>query len=140
MDQRDSALERSAFPDQPNAAMSYDEFLRRNPAVGYLKVQASRARGALPTPGVRTSVIGHFSDARVLFFDGVTDADGIITGISLPAPPRAASLQSRDPRRGAVYQVYATHPDFAPAYYEIEIFEDITAILPVALRLPEEVM
>lgn len=140
MDQRDSALERSAFPDQPNAAMSYDEFLRRNPATGYLKVQASRARGALPTPGVRTSVIGHFSDARVLFFDGVTDADGIITGIRLPAPPLAASLQSRDPRRGAVYQVYATHPDFAPAYYEIEIFEDITAILPVALRLPEEVM
>ena len=54
MDQRDSALERSAFPNQPNAAMSYDEFLRRNPAVGYLKVQASRARGALPTPGVRS--------------------------------------------------------------------------------------
>jgi len=139
MDEHLSSPDRSAFPDQPPAAMTYDAFLRRNPAVGYLKIQASRAQGVLPTPGVRISVISHFSDARVLFFDGVTDADGIITGIRLPAPPRAASLQSRDPRRGAVYQVYATHPDFAPAYYEIEIFEDITAILPVALRLPGEV-
>lgn len=134
-----SPLDRSAFPNQPAGAIPYDEFLRRNPATGFLKVQASRAQGALPTPGVRISVIGQFNDARVLFFDGVTDEDGIIAGIPLPAPPRAASLQSRDPRPGAVYQVFANHPDFEPSYYEIEIFEGITAILPVALRLPEEV-
>lgn len=139
MEESLSSLDRSAFPDQPAGAITYDEFLRRNPATGYLKVQASRAQSALPTPGVHISVIGHFNDARVLFFDGLTDDDGIISPIALPAPPRAASLQSRDPRRGAVYQVYANHPDFEPAYYEIEVFEGIISILPVALRLPEEV-
>ena len=132
--------DRSAFPTLPTDAIPYDEFLRRNTAEGKLKVQASRAQGALPTAGVRISVISRFSDARVLFFDGVTDADGIIDGIILPAPPAAQSLQADTARRGAVYQVFANHPDFEPQVYEIEIFDGITAILPVALQLPREVM
>lgn len=140
MEWNEPQLDRSAYPDQPTAAISYDEFLRRNTAEGRLKIQASRAQSALPTEGVRISVIGRFNDARVLFFDGVTDADGLITGIILPAPPRAASLQSQDPRRGAVYQVFASHPGFEPEVYEIEMFEGITSILPVTLQLPREVM
>ena len=136
----DSALDRTAYPDLPAGASSYDAFLRRNTALGELKVQASRGRGALPTEGVRISVIGQFNDARVLFFDGVTDDDGLITGITLPAPPLQQSLQAQDARRGALYQVFASHPDFEPDIYEIEIFEGITAILPVSLRLPQEVL
>ena len=135
----DPALDRSAYgPPQPSG--TYDAFLRRNTALGKLKVQASRAQNALPTEGVRISVIGRFQDARVLFFDGVTDADGIIRGIILPAPPIAASLQSETARRGAVYQVFANHPDFEPQVYEIEMFEGINSILPVSLQLPREVM
>ena len=132
--------DRSAYPALPAEAISYDEFLRRNTAIGKLKVQASRARGALPTENVRISVIGNFSDARVLFFDGFTDADGLIAGIILPAPPIAASLQPDTARRGAVYQLFASHPDFEPEIYEIEIFDGVNAILPVSLQLPREVM
>lgn len=132
--------DRSAYPALPTVTISYNDFLRRNTATGKLKVQASRAQGALPTENVRISVIGNFSDARVLFFDGVTDADGLITGIILPAPPIASSLQPGTARRGALYQVFANHPDFEPQVYEIEIFEGINAILPVSLQLPREVM
>ena len=134
----DPTLDRSAY-GAPQPERTYDAFLRRNTALGNLKVQASRAQNALPTEGVRISVIGRFDDARVLFFDGITDADGLITGITLPAPPRAASLQSDDARRGALYQVFASHPGFEPEVYEAEIFEGITSILPVTLRLPREV-
>lgn len=136
----DPAPDRSAYPAFPTDAITYNEFLQRNTALGNLKIQASRAQSALPTQGIRISVIGRFQDARVLFFDGVTDGDGLITGITLPAPPIASSLNSRDARRGAVYQVFASHPDFEPDVYEIEIFEGITSILPVALQLPREVM
>ena len=132
--------DRSAYPALPTENISYDEFLRRNTATGTLKVQASRARGALPTEGVRTTIIAQFSDARVLFFDGLTDADGIISGIILPAPPAAQSLQSDTARRGAVYQVFTNHPDFEPEVYEVEIFDGINAILPVSLRLQQEVL
>ena len=98
------------------------------------------ARSALPTAGVRIRIISRFSDARVLFFDGVTDADGIIDGILLPAPPASDSLTAETARRGAVYQVFASHPDFEPEIYEIEIFDGVGAILPVSLRLPREVL
>lgn len=136
----DPTPDRSAYPAFPTDAITYNDFLQRNTALGSLKVQASRAQSALPTQGVRISVIGRFQDARVLFFDGVTDGDGLITGITLPAPPLASSLNAQDARRGAVYQVFASHPDFEPDVYEIEIFEGITSILPVTLQLPREVM
>ena len=132
--------DRSAYPAPPTEMISYDEFLRRNTAIGTLKVQASRAQNALPTEGVRISIINRFSDARVLFFDGLTDADGIISGIVLPAPPAAASLDSDTAQRGAIYQVFANHPAFEPQIYEIEVFDGINAILPISLQLPREVM
>ena len=132
--------DRSAYPALPTENISYDEFLRRNTATGKLKVQASRARNALPTENVRISIIGNFSDARVLFFDGLTDADGLIAGIILPAPPRSSSLQPSTSGRGAVYRLFASHPDFEPEIYEIEIFDGVNAILPVSLQLPQEVM
>jgi len=132
--------DRSAYPQLPTDAISYDQFLRRSTGEGTLKIQTSRAQGALPTAGVRISVITRFSDARVLFFDGVTDEDGLITNILLPAPPAAASLSAETARRGALYQVFANHPDFEPEVYEAEIFDGVTAILPVSLQLRQEVM
>ena len=132
--------DRSAYPALPANTVTYDEFLRRSTTSGTLKVQASRAHGALPTAGVRIRIISRFSDARVLFFDGVTDGDGIIEGILLPAPPAAASLNAETARRGALYQVFANHPAFEPNVYELEIFDGVNAILPVALQLQQEVM
>lgn len=123
---------------QAAAQMTYAEFLRRNPKIGYLKVQASRARQALPAAGVRIFIVQNFQDARVLFFDGQTNADGVTEPIALPAPPLAGSLDAQNPAPGAVYQVYASRPGFKPQRYEIEIFEDVTAILPVTLLLTEE--
>ena len=132
--------DRSAYPSLPTETVSYEEFLRRSTGTGTLKVQASRARGALPTAGVRIRIISRFSDARVLFFDGVTDADGIIDGILLPAPAAQTSLSAETAQRGAVYRVFADHPDFEPEIYEAEIFDGVDAILPVTLHLPREVL
>lgn len=122
---------------QATAQMPYAEFLRRNPKIGYLKVQASRARQALPVAGVRIFIVQNFQDARVLFFDGQTNADGVTEPIALPAPPLAGSLDAQNPAPGAVFQVYASQPGFKPQRYEIEIFEGVTAILPVTLSLAE---
>ncbi len=133
-----STISHSVYPQEGEFSGTYPQFLRRNPAIGWLKIQASRAHRALPTEGVEITVLQQFNDQRVLFFRGTTDADGLISDIPLPAPPKAASLQSQTSRQGALYQVFASHPDFAPMRYEAEIFEGITSILPVALRLPRE--
>ncbi len=132
-------INRSAYPKPtPPDAITYREFLQQNPAEGFLKIQASRAQKALPTPNVEISILQQFSDQRVLFFRGKTDKDGLIDNIILPAPPLLDSLQSEDAGQGALYQVFAYHPEFVPESHEIEIFEGITSILPVTMRLPQE--
>lgn len=138
MDTNGQNTSRSPDAALQNTQLSYNEFLTQNPASGNLKIQASRGEGAIPTSNVRIMVLQNFDTGRVVFFDGTTDADGIIPRISLPAPPRASSYNSKDPQRGAVYQVYASHPSFRSQSYEIEIFDSITSILPIALSLPRE--
>ncbi len=139
MDHSSPLINRSAYPvSTPPEALSYREFLLQNPMEGFLKIQASRAHRALPTANVEIFILQQFYDQRVLFFRGKTDADGLIESIILPAPPRLDSLQSEDAGQGARYLVYASHPEFLPASYEVEIYEGITSILPVVLRLPQE--
>lgn len=130
---RDPSAYPSAAPSP--GSQSYAAFLEQNPAIGYLKIQASRARQAIPIPNLEIYVLQNFRDARVLFYHGFTDENGIIDSIALPAPPKAESLNPQDPEPGATYQVYATHPDFEPDLYEAEIFEGITAILPISPQL-----
>ncbi len=133
------ATNRSAYPaPTPPDSLTYQDFLLQNPMEGSLKIQASRAQKALPTSDVEIFILQQFYDQRVLFFRGKTDADGLIDNIILPAPPRLDSLQSADAGQGALYRVYADHPDFLPESYEIEIFEGITSILPVVMQLPQE--
>ncbi|MDD4511047.1 MAG: hypothetical protein PHY23_09125 [Oscillospiraceae bacterium] len=129
----------SAYQEPSAVQMTYEQFLQENPGIGILKIQASRAQQTIPISGVRILVAQNFSDLRVLFFDGQTDENGMIASIRLPAPPLAESLNSKDPKPGAVYHVYATHPGFAPQHYEIEIFDGVTAILPVTPQLTGEV-
>ena len=123
-----------AVPQNPSG-MTYAAFLKENPDIGYLKVQASRDRQSLPVEGVQILVVQSFLDHRVLFFEGKTNADGLIESIPLPAPPVAQSLDPENPRGGAVYQLYASYPNFEMQKYDVEIFADTTAIRPLYLHL-----
>jgi hypothetical protein len=123
----------SAYPPMtPDpSAQSYADFLAQNPAIGYLKVQASQARQALPLQDLEVYVTQDFQGTRVLFYRGSTDENGLIERIELPAPPKEQSLHPESAGHGALYQVYITHPSFAPQLYNAEIFEGITSILSI---------
>jgi len=120
---------------QGSSGLTYAAFLKENPDIGYLKVQAGRARQSIPVEGVQILVVQSFLDHRVLFFEGSTNADGIVESIPLPAPPLAASLDAQNPKGGAVYQLCAGHPAFERQEYDVEIFPGATAIQPLHLRL-----
>jgi len=119
--------------------ITYDEFLLQNPASGELKVQASRGRQTMPMPDVQIYVSQLFSGSRVLFHSGKTDQNGLLGPILLPAPPRSESLDPGFSGSGAVYEVYAYQAGYRPERYEVEIFSGVLGILPVTLRLAEEV-
>ena len=116
----------------------YREFLREHPSRGMLKIQASRASGAYPVPGLRVSLIKDFTDGEHLFYSGITDANGIIDGIELPAPPVENSLEYALPDKAASYILRTFSPDYADTERAVEIFGGIKTIQPLYMTLKTE--
>ena len=123
---------------QEEQPISYADFLAKNPYSGRLKIQAYRGDLAYPVPQVQVTVSRQFADGERVFFEGVTDENGIIDGITLPAPPLADSLTPNGPVTTAVYDLRAEHPAYRTVQTKLEIFEGITAIQPLQLLLKEE--
>ena len=69
----------------------YQDFIRENPDIGHLKVQVFTAYGAIPIPNTNILITKDIDEYRVVFFQGVTDSSGIISGIALPAPAAVTS-------------------------------------------------
>ena len=79
----------------------YQQFILDNPDVGYLKVQAFTAYGAIPIENVKVIVFKDIGNYRVIFFEGNTDSSGIISDIMLPAPETIT-----DPNATPAYTIY----------------------------------
>ena len=79
----------------------YEDFLLENSDIGNLKVQVFTAYGAIPIPDTKIVVYKDIEEYRVIFFQGVTDSSGIISGISLPAPKMVTSNEETP-----IYTIY----------------------------------
>ena len=69
----------------------YEDFIRENPDIGKLKVQAFTAYGAIPVADTTILITKDIEEYKIIFFQGVTDSSGIISDISLPAPAKSSS-------------------------------------------------
>ena len=105
----------------------YQQFILDNPDVGYLKVQAFTAYGAIPIENVNIVVYKDIGNNRVIFFQGVTDSSGIISDIMLPAPETIT-----DPNATPAYTIYnmtAIHSEYeAIKNYSIGMFGDVRVL------------
>ena len=64
----------------------YKDFIKINPALGYLKIKVSGAYEAVPLKNVLITIYKDIGEFNVIFFQGVTDSNGIINNIVLPCP------------------------------------------------------
>lgn len=71
----------------------YSDFINNNPGIGRLKIRAYAASEALPVSGLNIVVSSVVSSVKVVFYEGVTDASGMIPNISLPAPKLISNLE-----------------------------------------------
>ena len=116
------------------------------PGKGYLVVQVTTARGAIPLEGARVDIRTYepqdSSDpARRgdVIASLISGRDGNTARIPLSAPPRSASEK---PNNGIPYALYQAEVSlegyFEQNYFGIPIFDGITAIQPaVLIPLPE---
>ncbi len=131
-DDSDSATDRE---DEPDNEESYTEFIGENPATGYLKVQAFRQDQVYPVSGVEVIITRKFPDGERVFFAGVTDEDGIIDLIPLPAPERQAVPSPSDPETAAIYDLIATHPQYETINRKVTVFGGVRAVQPLVMNI-----
>lgn len=117
---------------------TYAAFQQRTPGRGSIKIQASMAEGAYPVPGVTIVISKDFTDGTHVFHTAVTDADGIVDDLMLPAPPSAESQQpdeSSTPLNPfSVYHITASKPGFrSEEYIQVPVFDGVKSIQPVRL-------
>lgn len=112
-----------------------EDFEARNGSRGTLRVQVFAADRSFPVSGAEVTVEVPFLTGSRELFSGRTDRDGIIDGISLPAPDKNLSLDEDNTKEPfALYNVRVSHPDYAVGEYSnVPVFDSVKSIQPVAL-------
>lgn len=112
-----------------------DDFEMRNGSEGVLRVQVFAADRSFPVSGARVVVDVPFLSGGRELFSGVTDSDGIVDNIVLPAPDKGLSLDENNTAEPyALYKIRVTHPNYVTGEYEnVPVFDSVKSIQPVAL-------
>lgn len=103
--------------------------------VGYLKIRATSAGGALPVEGalVRISEYSPEGSGAVLYSLRTNDG-GLTETVSLGAPPARESMMPGAARPYAVYNVTVTKDGYYPVEsVAVPIFERIVAVQPIGM-------
>ena len=112
---------------QLESDVSFKRYLEDNPGTGYLKVRASSANEAMPVEGVEVIVSKKIGDNTIVFYDGKTDASGMINGIKLPTPKRINN--NLEAPNFSTYNLRAVYPnDSYDQSYEISLCCSITIV------------
>ena len=114
----------------------YQNFIKENPAEGYLKIRAYAASQAIPISGLNIIIYKIINNNRVIFFEGATDESGIIERIVLPAPRLLES--NLDTPNSTEYKINATYiPNNLETNYTVKIYENLFVIQNISI-VPEK--
>lgn len=116
----------------PNAL---EEYLAKNCEHGTLRVQAFRARQAIPVEGVAVTVQCPIGGAARIFFEGSTDESGVIDPILLPAPKPEGSLSPDGTDPCSEYEIIAEHPEYETLTTRAMVFPGVKTIQPLEMQL-----
>lgn len=106
----------------------YKDFIKENPSIGTLKIQAFTAYGAIPVPNTKIIISKDIEEYRIVFFQGDTDSSGIIDNIELPAPPGLSTTSTETPQY-TIYDMNAIHEGYETIKkYSIGMFGDVKVI------------
>ena len=113
---------------------SEEDFLRLNPESGFLRVQVFAANQAFPIPNATVVVSKRFPAKDCVFFKSQTDASGIMSRITLPAPDRLLADAPSALQPYATYDVVVTHPLFTAVHLaDVAVFDSVETVQNVEM-------
>ena len=108
--------------------------MEQNTSVGYLIVNVSTARGAIPLPDATVTVYYDEEDNTSVHSVLTTNMSGKTDKTALPAPARALSEAPGSTRPYATYTVEVTKDGYYTATSTaVPIFDGITSIQPIEM-------
>ena len=117
----------------------YNDFIKVNPDLGVLKIEAFTANEGIPIPDTDIVIYKDIGEYNVVFFKGKTDSNGMIDNLYLPAPKKSDSMSLEIPLY-TVYEMNAFHIGYETIKkYSIGMFGDVKVIQYVKM-MPEVVI
>lgn len=117
----------------------YNDFIKVNPDLGVLKIEAFTADEGIPITDADIVIYKDIGEYNVVFFKGKTDSSGMIDNIYLPTPKKSDSMSLEAPLY-TVYEMNAFHIGFETIKkYSIGMFGDVKVIQYVKM-MPEVVL
>ena len=104
----------------------YQKFLKENPGKGNLKIRAYAASEALPINGLHIVVSTSFENQIIPFFEGYTDASGMIPNISLPAAK--LNLDNLIAPVPTVYSIVASFDSLEKRQFTVQMYDGVCVI------------
>jgi len=105
----------------------YKDFLNKNPAIGFLKIRAYAASGAIPISNLQVVISKEIENNNVIFYRGFTNESGVIEKIALPAP-----LLNKDNLNSPNYVTYDVTTTYIPenieSKYKVNIYDNLYVI------------
>ena len=117
----------------------YEDFIRVNPDLGVLKIEAFTANEGIPIHDTDIVIYKDIGEYNVVFFKGKTDSSGMIDNIYLPTPKKSDSMSLEIPLY-TVYEMNAYHIGYERIKkYSIGMFGDVKVIQYVKM-MPEVIV
>ena len=117
----------------------YEDFIRVNPDLGVLKIEAFTANEGIHIPDTDIVIYKDIGEYNVVFFKGKTDSSGMIDNIYLPTPKKSDSMSLEIPLY-TVYEMNAYHIGYERIKkYSIGMFGDVKVIQYVKM-MPEVIV
>ena len=104
----------------------YQDFLDKNPGKGNLKIRAYAASEALPISGLHVVVSTIFENQVIIFFDGYTDASGMVPNISLPAAK--LDLDNLVAPVPTIYSIVASFDSLEKQEYVVQMYDSVCVV------------
>lgn len=120
-------------PDAINPALL--DFYQNNPQSGFLRLRVSTAQQAIPIYNAVVKIYLDLDGTKYEIASEQTDASGLTVPIALHTPEKRLSLDPKNVRPYADYDIVVTHPEFRDAsIFGIPIFDGITTTQNVEMQ------
>lgn len=126
------------FPPYLNGSVeqfpSQEIFMQQNPESGFLRVQVFAANQAFPIPNATVVVSKRFPAEDCVFFKTQTDASGVMSRITLPAPDRLLADAPSAMQPYATYDILVSHPLFTEVHLpDVAVFDSVETVQNVEM-------